>query len=68
MISGRRSRAPNNRNIRLGSTYNPAFYGLLPSGGSAAGTAHVLDPANHRKLLVNKRIQAVEKARELNLI
>ena len=30
-------------NIPLGPTYNPAFNGFLPSGGSVNGTANVLD-------------------------
>ncbi len=32
-----------NPNIPLGPTYNPAFNGLLPIGGSILGTAYVLD-------------------------
>jgi len=37
-------------NIPLGSTYNPAFNGLLPSGDSVAGTAYVLDSTNQVKV------------------
>lgn len=36
-------------NIALGPTYNPAFNGLLPSGGATAGTAYVLDFSNQFK-------------------
>ena len=32
-----------NPNIPLGPTYNPAFNGFLPAGGSISGTAYVLD-------------------------
>jgi hypothetical protein len=32
-----------NPNIPLGPTYNPAFTGFLPAGGSLLGTAYVLD-------------------------
>jgi hypothetical protein len=32
-----------NPHIPLGPTYNPAFNGFLPSGGSILGTAYVLD-------------------------
>jgi hypothetical protein len=32
-----------NPNIPLGPTYNPAFNGFLPTGGSLSGTAYVLD-------------------------
>ena len=32
-----------NPNIPLGPTYNPAFTGFLPTGGSILGTAYVLD-------------------------
>ncbi len=35
--------------IALGPTYNPAFNGLLPSGGATAGTAYVLDFSNQYK-------------------
>ena len=43
-------------NIGLGPTYNPAFNGLLPSGGTIAGTAYVLD-------LINNKAVAVEVVR-----
>jgi hypothetical protein len=36
-------------NIPLGPTYNPAFNGFLPSGGSVAGTAYVLDFTDQAK-------------------
>jgi hypothetical protein len=38
-------------NIPLGPTYNPAFNGLLPSGGVVSGTAYVLDFANQAKVV-----------------
>jgi hypothetical protein len=38
-----------NPNIPLGSTYNPAFNGFLPVGGSILGTAYVLDPSSLSK-------------------
>jgi hypothetical protein len=38
-----------NPNIPLGPTYNPAFNGFLPTGGSISGTAYVLDLANGPK-------------------
>jgi hypothetical protein len=38
-----------NPNIPLGPTYNPAFNGLLPSGGAVLGTAYVLDFTNQAK-------------------
>jgi hypothetical protein len=38
-----------NPNIPLGPTYNPAFNGFLPSGGSILGTAYVLDFTNQAK-------------------
>jgi hypothetical protein len=37
-------------NFPLGPTFNPAFNGLLPVGGSISGTAYVLD-ANQNKVL-----------------
>jgi hypothetical protein len=38
-----------NPNIPLGPTYNPAFTGFLPAGGSVNGTAYVLDFSNGPK-------------------
>ncbi|HEX9092104.1 MAG TPA: hypothetical protein VF831_11480, partial [Anaerolineales bacterium] len=35
-----------NPNIALGPTYNPAFNGFLPTGGSVDGTAYVVDFSN----------------------
>jgi hypothetical protein len=32
-----------NPNMPLGITYNPAFNGFLPAGGSTSGTAYILD-------------------------
>jgi hypothetical protein len=40
-----------NPNIPLGPTYNPAFNGFLPSGGSILGTAYVLDFTNQAKVI-----------------
>jgi len=40
-----------NPKIALRSTYIPAFNGLLPSGGSVAGTAYVLDLTNKAKVV-----------------
>ena len=40
-----------NSNIPLGRTYNPAFNGFLPSGGSILGTAYVLDSTNQAKVV-----------------
>ncbi len=38
-----------NPKLPLGLTYNPAFNGFLPSGGSILGTAYVLDFTNQAK-------------------
>ena len=38
-------------NISLNATQAPAFNGLLPSGGSFAGTAYVLDSTNQVKVV-----------------
>ncbi len=40
-----------NPNIPLGPTYNPAFNGFLPTGGSILGTAYVLDFSNQAKVV-----------------
>ncbi len=40
-----------NPNIPLGPTYNPAFNGFLPSGGSILGTAYVLDYTDRAKVV-----------------
>jgi hypothetical protein len=40
-----------NPNIPLGPTYNPAFNGFLPTGGSISGTAYVLDFSNPAKVV-----------------
>jgi hypothetical protein len=37
--------------IPLGPTYNPAFNGFLPAGGSAGGVAYVLDFSNGSRAL-----------------
>jgi hypothetical protein len=43
-----------NPKIPLGPTYNPAFNGFLPAGGSISGTAYVLDFSSpFRALAVN---------------
>jgi hypothetical protein len=42
-----------NPNIPLGPTYNPAFNGFLPSGGSILGTAYVLDTSLARAVAVD---------------
>ena len=40
-----------NSNIPRGPTYNPAFNGFLPQGGSILGTAYVLDSTNQAKVV-----------------
>src|SRR4030042_2091866 len=40
-----------NPNIPLGPTYNPAFNGFTPSGGSILGAAYVLDFTNQAKVV-----------------
>jgi hypothetical protein len=42
-----------NPHIPLGPTYNPAFNGFLPSGGSILGTAYVLDSSLSRAVAVD---------------
>ena len=42
-----------NPNIPLGPTYNPAFNGFLPAGGSIAGTAYVFDANLSKVVAVN---------------
>lgn len=42
-----------NPNIPLGPTYNPAFNGFLPMGGSVAGTAYVLDTNQNKAVAIN---------------
>jgi hypothetical protein len=42
-----------NPHIPLGPTYNPAFNGFLPSGGSILGTAYVLDTNLARAVAVD---------------
>jgi hypothetical protein len=46
-----------NSNIPLGSTYNPAFTGFLPQGGSISGTAYVLSSSFSTALAVNATSQ-----------
>lgn len=40
-----------NPNIPLGPTYNPAFNGFLPTGGSILGTAYVVDNSSKSKVV-----------------
>ncbi len=40
--------------ITLGSAYHPAFNGFMPKGGSAAGTAYVLDTISSSALALNE--------------
>jgi hypothetical protein len=42
-----------NPHIPLGPTYNPAFNGFLPSGGSILGTAYVLDTSLAKAVAVD---------------
>jgi hypothetical protein len=42
-----------NPNYALGPTYNPAFNGFLPVGGSVAGTAYVLDAIQNKALAID---------------
>ncbi len=46
-----------NPNIALGPTYNPAFNGFLPYGGSVAGTAYVLDRIQNKALAITATSQ-----------
>lgn len=39
--------------FQLGPTYNPAFNGFLPSGGSISGTGYVIDTYSGKALAVN---------------
>jgi len=40
-----------NPSIPLGPTYNPAFTGFLPAGGTILGTAYVIDYTNQAKVI-----------------
>jgi hypothetical protein len=42
-----------NPNFPLGPTFNPAFNGFLPTGGSAAGVAYVMDNLSGKVLAVD---------------
>ena len=46
-----------NPDIPLGLTYNPAFNGFLPSGGSISQTAYVLDNSQSKVLAVDVNSQ-----------
>lgn len=48
-----------NPNFALGSTYNQAFNGFLPMGGSVSGTAYVIDIASGKALAVDENSQKV---------